>query len=122
MYMILYVPDPENPPFKGIWGVKREDFCLGYPVYSGVLVCPLCCQPWARLTAEGCPAHEPRMVSCTDCQWHHPGYEFLHPVPGSLIDNPTIGGVDWPLLDVLPEVLLRREFLLTLKAWDSHPW
>lgn len=101
---------------------ERDLYVRGYIARSRVLVCPLCRTVWAELHVEGSNAYEAYTVSCSLCQWHHQGYEFLHPVPGSLLDNPTVGGVDWPMLDSLPEALLRRELELTLKAWDSHPW
>lgn len=107
---------------NSVYALHREDFCRGYPVRSGLLVCPICCELWAKLSIEGSGVYEPRMVSCLRCQWHHQGYEFLHPVPGSLLDNPTAGGVDWEMLEALPPILLQRELELTLKAWDSHPW
>lgn len=105
-----------------IYVFEREEFCLGYPVYSSLLVCPICCETWARISIEDSRVYEPRMVSCVKCKWWHKGHEHLHPVPGSLIDNWTCGGVDWPMLDSMPEGLLRRELELTLRAWDAHPW
>jgi hypothetical protein len=93
--------------------IERSPFTEGYPVYSRVLVCPMCKQVWAMLTAEGKPVHRPEMASCGSCDWQSPD----SPVPGSLLvyGIPT-SNVDYSLLDVLPEEFLRREFNLTLKA------
>lgn len=94
--------------------LDREPFSPeGYPIYSRLLVCPKCCQPWAKLTVEGDAAHRPEMASCMFCDWS----SEASPVPGSLIVYGITGdNVDWGLLAVLPENLLRREFNLTMKA------
>lgn len=105
-----------------VYHLEREESCLGYPVYSGLLVCPICRQIWAELYIKDSEIFQPRMVSCTQCNWKgRPGSEWLNPVPGSLIDNPTVGGIDWPMLDALPPDLLKREFLLTLSAAERCP-
>lgn len=101
---------------------EREESCLGWPIYSSVFVCPVCCEVWAKTEVEGDSVHEARGVCCPTCIWDRGKLQFLSPVPGSLLDNWTCGGVDWPMLDAMPPDLLYREFELTLKAWDSHPW
>lgn len=86
------------------------------------MVCPICRQIWAELEIEGSKVFQPRMVSCVQCNWKgSPGYEWLNPVAGSLLDNWTAHGVDWSLLDALPPELLEREFLLTLAAAERCP-
>ena len=94
--------------------LEREDSCDGYPVFPGVMFCPICCSIWARLYYQGENLYEPRMIPCeAHAAACHPD---LRPVAGSLIDNPTINGYDKPLLEALPEVLLRREFELHMKS------
>jgi len=104
----LYLGEP-----AGTTCIERSPFTEGYPVYSRVLVCPMCKQVWAMLTVEGKPVHRPEMASCIDCNYQ----SVDNPVPGSLLvyGIPT-SNVDYSLLDVLSEKLLRREFNLTLKA------
>lgn len=121
MTIALYYPEYSgvfHPDLCESWWFSREDHCGGYPVYSGLLICPICLKTWARLTLDGIDFHEARTAPC---QAHsaacHPD---LRPVAGSLLDNPTINGYDSVMLDVLPEQLLRREFDLHLKAkWDD---
>jgi len=98
--------------------VDRLPFTEGYPVYSRALFCPICRRVWGEIIEDTKiePVCVPQMVGCTLCNWTDP----QHPVAGSILDyNITASGVDLDLLDVLPEPLLRREFLLTLKAFLS---
>lgn len=100
------------------WAVQREALSNGYPVYSGLMVCPICCRLWAKLIMEDQAFFEARSIPCEQhASACHPD---LRPVAGSLLDNPTANGYDEPLLQALPEDLLRREFDLHLKAnWDE---
>src|ERR1700678_662890 len=97
--------------------LDREDHSNGYPIFNGVMYCPVCCKIWAWLAyLEGgdLSLSEPRMIPCDQ----HPEacHPDLRPVAGSLIDNPTANGYDVPLLEALPESLLRREFELHMKS------
>jgi len=98
------------------YSVDRPPFSRGYPIHSGVMVCPICLSMWAYLPMEGQLIYQPRAVSCASpCMY----WSEFSPVPGSLLEAPTFwDGVDWELLDLLPPELLRREFNLTLKAAD----
>lgn len=95
----------------------REELSEGYKIPSIALVCPVCVQIWGRCTIPGSSLWVPEMVSCEACDWS----DILHPVPGSIISNnhPT-SGVDWALLDALPEELLRREFNLTVRNYEAR--
>lgn len=120
MEIVLYSKPSSRvflPDLSESWLVKREDFVGGYPVYSGLLVCPLCKEIWCRLSMEGCEFHEARNAPCAQ----HPDacHPDLRPVAGSLLDNLTINGYDTALLQALPEALLRREFDLTLRSFNE---
>lgn len=95
------------------FSVERPEYTSdGYPVYSRLLVCPMCCSVWAKLTVPGKSWHRPEAATCQFCQ-----DPLERSVPGSLLSY-TIpcSGVDTDLLDVMPEQFLRREFNLTMKA------
>ena len=99
----------------------RPRYTEGFPVYSGCMVCPVCCIVWARLEVsdainETLPGyHQPRAVCCSNCN----DCDDRHPVPGSLLDNDTpTSGVDFAMLDCLPDALVTREFHLTIKAFS----
>jgi len=99
-----------------------EPFSGGYPVYSGLMVCPVCEAVWARLVWSSLldkPYKEIRGFMCYSCAAENPHYLHpdLRPVGGSLLDNPTTGGVNYALLDAMPEVLVRREFQLHLEFY-----
>jgi hypothetical protein len=120
MTIVLFSPGSAavfHPDLCQCWSLSRDPFSQGYPVYSGLMVCPECCQIWAKLTIEGEPFYEARSIPCVNHPTHsHPD---LRPVPGSLLDNPTCNGIDESLLAALPEDLLRREFDLHLKAYQG---
>lgn len=96
--------------------VDRPSHSNGYPVRPTIMVCPMCTDKWAKfeLSSEAGP-YDILPVSCEICAYQ----SIMSPIPGSLITNWSLGqgenGVDWELLEVLPEQLLRREFDLTLK-------
>ena len=100
----------------GFYTVDREPFCLGYPVYSVLHVCPLCRKTWATLTVEGEEIWIPQFSPCERCVYSKPS--VLKHVPGSILGNNIISmtGIDWGLLEVLPDILLRREFDLLLRS------
>jgi hypothetical protein len=111
--MLISLPSVCETPFL----VEREEFINGYPVYSGLMVCPICRKIWATLsleTGEYKLFHEARTIPCEK----HPEacHPDLRPVAGSLLDNFTANGYDGPLLDELPEPLVRREFELHMKS------
>src|SRR6266850_1649803 len=85
------------------WRIDREDHCNGYPVYSGLFVCPICCRIWAKLSIESGEYklfHEARTIPC---EKHPEGcHPDLRPFAGSLLDNPSINGWDTELLRALP--------------------
>lgn len=106
--------------------LEHEEFSNGYPVYSGVFVCPICLTPWAALEWLGpdfqiirASSREVRGLLCSSCFQEH-GTRFLHPdispVAGSILHNPTLNNWDQALLNELPEVLVRREFELTMSS------
>ena len=111
--------------------LHRDNKCQGYPIYPGILVCPLCFRLWCQMKwipPEGVTElrpkfeyHEVRGLLCADCSLYWPQHLHpdLNPVGGSLLDNSTINGYDVGLLDALPEPLLRREFELTLKSYEA---
>lgn len=104
------------------WDVDRPEFYGGYSVRSRALVCPMCLETWATMRVLEGP-HHIYDVCTTPCETciraaHH----ILHPVPGSLIDDwRGLGTWDDDLLDALPAELVKREFELTMKAWE-HIW
>lgn len=120
MTITLYHPERTDvfyPDVAQSWSFAREASCEGYPIYSGVMFCPVCCQIWAKLTMETGEFslfHEARTIPCSK----HPQacHEDLRPVAGSLLDNPTANGYDIPLLEALPPDLLEREFRLTMSS------
>ena len=118
MQMVIWFQDKEYS-YTDMWIVERPDFTPeGYPVYSRLFVCPCCHEVWAKVIREDQSPARPEMVSCGEmstCQWTD---ELTAMVPGSLLDyGVTLPGmIDFDLLDILPEPLLRREFDLTLKA------
>lgn len=92
-----------------------NEFTEGYPVYSRVFFCPACTRIWGSVTIEGSDYSRPEMVACTICKWS----SLCSPVPGSLISyGIPPSGMDIGLLEILPDELLKREFSLTLAAWD----
>lgn len=119
-----------NPP-KGLLPVytfEREEFTWregygGYLVCSRALVCPHCLVTWAILPVDGQPICRLEPVSCTKCNVTEIDFRFAHlrsRIPGSLIDYSLANGIDWGLLDVMPETLLRRECELTLRAFSCQ--
>lgn len=87
------------------WG--SED--VGYHVaQSACLVCPRCTMVWAHLDLGG--ELWPQGVFCASCG----GFDRLSPVAGSIIQQVSYLAFDEPLLEALPEDLLRREFDLHL--------
>lgn len=95
---------------------SRTPFTEGYPVYSRCFVCPKCITVWGVLLNIGGLGIVSRaeVVSCEQCDWRD-GVDVE--IPGSILYySIPVSGVDWQLLEALPEPLLRREFDLTLKA------
>lgn len=86
---------------------------IGWRVaYSQALVCPVCLRVWARLHLEGQDIFQIRSQPCE----RHP--TDRHHIAGALTLAYHPGSDDTGLLDHLPEVLLRREFTLTLHHYD----
>lgn len=83
--------------------------------HSVALICPRCLTKWAVLSF-GDAEHHVQGAWCARCLPADPGF---HPgtVPGSIL-----GGwiFDQPLLEALPEHLLRREFELHLKEYERR--
>lgn len=98
--------------------IQREDSCEGFKIFSKALVCPICLTVWATLTIQGQPYHHPQAVSCEACWWKD---EVIHIVPGALTDDLNIPqwGMDTGLLDALPFDLVRREFELYLRIFET---
>lgn len=102
--------------------IKREAFTAdGYPVYSRCFVCPFCVRVWANISKGDSLAaatqdwHRPEGVPCELCE------SVEHHIAGSILEySITFNGLDLDLLDALPEPLLRREFELTLKAFEQQ--
>lgn len=83
--------------------------------HSLALVCPKCLAQWAVLSfAE--PDHHVQGMWCSRCT---PADPTFHPgmIPGSILGTYNI---DYPLLEALPEALLRREFELHLKEYERR--
>lgn len=107
------------------WGAayyafRRDPFCLGYPVYSSLLVCPVCCTIWAKLTMENdTKAHRPQAAVCQSCFPTREAWDGSW--PGSILQNDLIStsGWDQELLKAMPLELLQREFELTLKVIEN---
>lgn len=125
---IVIHPGYVDPFHGGVWcEVERGNLTSGYPVYSRVFYCPACRQLWGELLNSPMDPAFAVTVSCYRCNWTEKGRGVYADncgdlgrgmVPGSILDyNTTIDGIDWDLLDSLPEELLRREFHLTLKAF-----
>jgi hypothetical protein len=103
------------------------DFWLSVPDRSMIYgsadfakVCPICLDIWAIFETNRCEVHRVVPSVCELCalpkvEWGLVDYT-LDPVPGSLISRPDRPGVpiDWHLFDLLPDVLVRRELVLTL--------
>src|SRR6266849_624663 len=123
MSITLYRPsrtDVFYPDIAETWLVSREDSIRGYPAYSGVMFCPVCCLIWAKLTIETGEFTLFRGARTIPCEKHSQAcHEDRRPVAGSLLDNPTANGIDEPLLAALPPDLLKREFDLHLKAFEE---
>lgn len=108
--------------------VDSPAFVLGYRIRNIIFVCPICWLRWATITSEEYErrAHiQPTTcVGCGESDLRERKVRFLDPVPGSILGNSSISstGVDWGLLSVLPEALLRREFRLHMDAWELAPW
>ena len=96
------------------WTVSREDHSNGYPVFSKILICPICLELWAKITLAGDHFWCAHSIPCVA----HPSgfHRDLRPVPGSILDMASAPGIDEPLLSSLPVELLRREFNLHIKA------
>lgn len=86
----------------------------GYPVVSKAIVCPICLQVWARMPIiSNSIFYSLEGISCINCGRS----TWRNPVPGSLLDSTMTNDIDWSLIELLPEPLLRREFLLHLKVF-----
>lgn len=113
---------------KQFYRFERAPYCLGYPVYSACLICPKCTQLWGSIMVERGLQDDyilwPRGVSCEGCFYMGPHrYEWSSHIPGSLLDNGIINpdGVDWAMLERMPQVLVERELRLTMKAVEKYP-
>lgn len=116
----------DSPLCRYTTDIEREPFSNGYPVYQGAFICPVCLRVWARISRlfnlpedpltfhQG--RYEIRSVLCEEVYCSTFWDPILHPFPGSILDNPTMNGVDWGLIDHLPDILLRREFDLHMAA------
>src|SRR5205807_5800011 len=84
--------------------------------FSHMLVCPSCCQIWARIQIESDVIYWPKSQFCERCKVVPDSW---HPVPGSLLIQEGWDTIDESLLDALPPDLLLREYNLTMKALDN---
>lgn len=103
------------------WTIEREHSFRGqgdgwHEAQSVMFVCPKCLKHWATLRFHGDELIWPRAQTCESCLVND---EWL-PVPGSLLEEIGWGVIDTSLLNALPEVLLKREFALHLKAFDHE--
>lgn len=102
------------PPMA--WEITRPEVYRGYPVRGMVWVCPRCRMLWLMYESPG--LYTIHAAPCEDCP--EAASEVIRPVPGSLINDWTgLGGIDEDLLDALPLELVKREFELTLTAWEK---
>lgn len=100
-------------------GWQNDPESLGWSwAQSRALVCPKCLSIWAVMAFEGdeyiCPAG-------AFCDKHPPSERYqtfagFRVIPGSILPDYWI---DLPLLAALPEELLKRELLLTLRQLES---
>lgn len=84
---------------------------------SQILVCPTCWEPWAVLKFVDDQQAWPTAQFCRSCS--PPADNNWYPVPGSILVEEGWGVIDTALLAALPEDLLRREFNLHMKAYQS---
>lgn len=99
-----------------LWEIHR---CFSYAestkvAVSHCLVCPACGRTWAILSFPDEKLLWPRAAFC-GCTADRDDW---HPVPGSILVEEGYGSVDDSLLNALPAELVRREFLLHLKAFS----
>jgi hypothetical protein len=100
--------------------VERPGFWKGYSVVPRALTCPQCLDVWCTIIPEDNESpscHDVVPATCVHCT---AASRWMYPVPGSIINDWTgLGGWDDDLLEALPEDLVKREFELTLKAWET---
>lgn len=98
--------------------INTEAFSRGHPVPSQLLVCPTCYEVWAKLLWIDDRIARPQLAPCVKC----PSIpDNSQPYRGSLLPFDLFGhtGYNQSLLEALPEMLLRREFNLTLEAFEN---
>jgi hypothetical protein len=83
---------------------------------SEMLVCPRCRDVWAYLIFRDEVDCWPTAQFCENCVI---AKDDWHPVPGSLLVEEGYGVIDDALLAALPYDLVKREFDLHLKAYQS---
>ena len=112
------------PPFqvaspRGWQNDPKENPLSWDYAHSLAWICPICLKQWAVLHFEGDPETTPRAAYCAKCQPLPEIAQFRGRVciPGSIFGSGTYN-IDLPLLEVLPEPLLRREFELTLRQME----
>lgn len=88
-----------------------------HQAHSYCLVCPGCLRVWAEVRLDSDPWCYAVPGFCEECQ-SPPETHWLLGVKGSILLEEGLGNVDLPLLDALPEELLRREFRIHLQALE----
>lgn len=84
--------------------------------HSESFICPRCTKKWATLIFDDEIFCWPRAAFCVECEPpDDPHYKRWHPVPGALLQSVGWAIIDLSLLEALPELLLRREFILTIR-------
>lgn len=103
---------------------ERAPYTFGYKIHSSCLVCPVCRRVWCEIQIGEDKIYHPKSVSCSDCAYIGPkGYEWLSTIPGCLLDSGTVcpDGVDWSMLEAMPQMLVERELYLLLAAAENCP-
>lgn len=88
----------------------------GY-AHSQALICPKCLKQWAVLAFEGDEFIIPQGAYCSSHEGKEKWFWNRPRVSGSLF---PVYSLDLPLLNALPEELLKRELLLTLKRMEKE--
>ena len=94
-----------------IYPINRK-YCDNFHTH---LLCPFCAKVWAELTVEKPIRHIARIAFCENCN----EYDSIL-TSGSVLDNYLCNlWLDRDLLNLLPPVLLKREFDLALKSVEK---
>lgn len=85
--------------------------------HSIALICPKCLDRWAVLAFEGDEDIRPEGAYCAKHEGKEKWFWNRPVVAGSILPGYSY---DFPLLEALPEELLKRELMLTLKRMENE--